>query len=298
MQKHVDTAWKEILEQYFPDFLAYCLPRFYQIVNWDKGWESMDTELHAITKDNLTGTRIVDKLFRVTLNNGENQLVLIHIDVQGEPENHFAKGMFTYSIRSFDRHDKPILSCAVLTDDNPAWRPSFYEIGVGGSKLRLDFLVIKLLDFHDRQQQLEISQNPFASVILIQLAALAAKTKKLSDNKRFDLKFTLMRRLYEKGFSKKQIKDLYIFIDWLISLPKELEFQYRVQVIQYEERHKMPYISNIERMGIEQGMQQGKRESMLIAAKRMLAKGIDIQTITQVTELSVTEINILQEENV
>jgi hypothetical protein len=31
-----DTAWKEILDFYFKDFIEYCLPELNQHINWQK----------------------------------------------------------------------------------------------------------------------------------------------------------------------------------------------------------------------------------------------------------------------
>jgi hypothetical protein len=121
--------------------------------------------------------------------------------------------------------------------------------------LRIDYEVVKLLAYQAKQEDLENSMNPFASVILCQLAAL--KIKGNPHGQRLRVKFALTRRLYEKGFNKEQIRKLYLFIDYLIHLPKPLEIEYREKVHQLEEATKMAYISTIERMGIEQGMQQG-----------------------------------------
>ncbi|MBS0358328.1 MAG: hypothetical protein JSS53_03530, partial [Proteobacteria bacterium] len=66
-----DTAWKDILETLFPDFVCYCFPELYEQINWEERWEFLDKELHAMTKDSMVGNRFVDKLIRVKLKNGE-----------------------------------------------------------------------------------------------------------------------------------------------------------------------------------------------------------------------------------
>ncbi len=58
-----DTAWKEILEAYFKEFIALCLPDLDKLIDWKQPYESLDKELLAITKEGLTGKRILDKLF-------------------------------------------------------------------------------------------------------------------------------------------------------------------------------------------------------------------------------------------
>jgi flagellar biosynthesis/type III secretory pathway protein FliH len=46
-------------------------------------------------------------------------------------------------------------------------------------------------------------------------------------------------------------------MDWLLVLPQYLEQQFNDFVTQYEEEKKMPYITSIERLGIEKGFQKG-----------------------------------------
>lgn len=250
-----DTAWKEILDAYFPDFLAYCLPQLHALIDWDKPWESLDKELYAITKAHLIGKRILDKLFKVYLKSGQEQWILLHIEVQGKPEKYFPERMFVYTYRIFDKHQQLVISCAILTDDSFHWRPNRYEMGLAGSKTTHEFIVVKLLDYEDRREELEQSSNIFASVILCQLDALKNKYK--SSEERLKIKYNLTRRLYNKGYTAKQIKDLYIFIDWLIHLPKPLEIEYHQQIYQFEKERKMAYVSTAERLGIEKGLSQG-----------------------------------------
>lgn len=140
-----DTAWKQVLEVYFKDFVEYCLPELYSLINWDKHWTSLDKELNAITKGSHAGKRLLDKLFRVYLKDGQEQWVLVHLEVQGAKETDFPKRMFTYSYRIYDKYQKPVMSCAILTDENKSWRPSSYQIGLAGSHLGTQYVVIKLI---------------------------------------------------------------------------------------------------------------------------------------------------------
>ena len=70
-------AWKEILDAYFKDFVEYCLPELYELINWKKRWSSLHKELQAITKGTDAGKRLLDKLFKVFLKNGREQWVLV-----------------------------------------------------------------------------------------------------------------------------------------------------------------------------------------------------------------------------
>ena len=42
--------------------------------------------------------------------------IYIHVEVQGTMQTEFAKRMFVYNNRIFDRYDRPVASLAVLAD--------------------------------------------------------------------------------------------------------------------------------------------------------------------------------------
>ena len=219
-QTTLDVPWKDILDEYFQAFMELCHPEAAKAIDWSKGYEVLDKELSAITKDAQIGMRVVDKAIKVQLLAGGEFCVVFHIEVQGNWQLSFSQRMFIYNYRLFDLHNVPIISIAILVDDNVNWRPSSYHYEHWGCKLRFDFVVIKILDFQDRYEELIQSKNPFALVILAQLAAI--NTKKDTSN-RYLSKLNLTRRLYEKGWERKDIINLYTFIDWIMVLPRALE---------------------------------------------------------------------------
>jgi hypothetical protein len=255
-----DTAWKQVLEAYFKEFVQLCIPALYDLIDWEKPWTSLDKELHAITKEGITGRRLADKLFSVYLKDGQEQWILIHLEVQAEPDKLLPKRMLVYAYRIFDKYDRTVFSCAILADTKQKWRPDHFEVALAGSRLRLDYCVVKLLDYAGQEACLERSSNPFASVILSHLAA--SSVKRSPDRIRLHTKLALTKRLYQKGYSKEQILKLYLFIDWLLHLPEVLELEYKEEVYQLEAAQKMAYISTIERMGIQQGVQQGVQQGI------------------------------------
>ncbi|MFM2322568.1 MAG: hypothetical protein RLZZ225_721 [Pseudomonadota bacterium] len=107
-----------------------------------------------------------------------------------------------------------------------------------------------------QERVLEESHNPFAWVVLAQLAAI--QTKQDLDH-RFQQKFSLVRRLYERDFSREMVIVLLTFIeDWALTLPESLEIRYNREIQQFEEECSMAYITSFERIGRQQGIQQGE----------------------------------------
>jgi hypothetical protein len=75
-------------------------------------------------------------------------------------------------------------------------------------------------------------------------------------------KLHLIRRLYERGYSRERMLSLFRFIDWLLALPPAGELRIRRAVEQIEEEYQMPYTTSIERMAREEGRLEAKREAI------------------------------------
>jgi hypothetical protein len=84
-----DSPWKEMLDGYFPDFMAFFFPVAHGDIDWSRGYESLDTELQQVVRDAALGTRLADKLMQVWRHDGVAQLVLVHIEIQGTRDPHF-----------------------------------------------------------------------------------------------------------------------------------------------------------------------------------------------------------------
>ena len=100
-----DSPWKEILDGYFPDFMAFFFADIHADIDWARGYESLDAELQQIVRDAALGRRLADKLMQVWRRDGTPQMVLIHLEVQGQREADFPKRMFVYNYRTFDRYE-------------------------------------------------------------------------------------------------------------------------------------------------------------------------------------------------
>ncbi|MGM3306719.1 hypothetical protein ACSQ6I_12230 [Anabaena sp. WFMT] len=84
---------------------------------------------------NASPLRLVDKVAKVWLLNGEEAWVLIHVEVQAQYDSAFTERMYTYNYRLFDRHQKRVISLAVLADEEPNWRPDSYNYQLGGFRV-------------------------------------------------------------------------------------------------------------------------------------------------------------------
>lgn len=264
-----DSPWKGAVEHYFPEFMAFYFPDAYAEIDWSKAYIFLDQELRAVVQDAELGKRFVDKLVRVTLLNGDENWIYIHIEVQGTRQAEFAKRMFVYNYRIYDRYDRPVASMAVLADEHERWKPASYEFAVLGCKHSLEFPVAKLTDYHDKVDDLLTLDNAFA---LITAAHILTRQTRKKNQARFEAKLRLVRLLYQRHWDKQRVIDLFIVVDWLMKLPEWLDQQVWHEIETIEEREKMQYITSVEKIGIAKGRLEGRLEGESKLLKRLLER--------------------------
>jgi hypothetical protein len=249
-----DSPWKEALDRYFEAFLLLLFPQVHADIDWSRGYETLDKELQQVLREAEVGRRFVDKLVKVWLKSGEEKWILIHVEVQTWREAAFAKRMYVYNYRLFDRYDREVISLAVLADDDPHWRPSRYGYERWGFRTGIDFPIAKLLDFAPHVAALEANPNPFATVVLAHLKTLETRQ---NPGERRAWKMRLVQGLYERGLGKEEIRQLFRFIDWLMDLPPALENLFAEELERYQEEKRMPYITSVERYHLRKGLLLG-----------------------------------------
>ena len=257
-----DNPWKDALRRFLGPCLALLFPAVYAAIDWRKGYESLDQELQQILRAARVRGRRVDQLFKVWRKDGREAWLLIHVEVQGSKEKDFPERMFVYGYRIYDRYRKPVVSLAVLCDDDPNWRPERFDAGDWGSSLGIHFLSTKLIDYRDREAALERDRNPFAAVVLAQLKELETRTDPAA---RCGWKSRLIRGLYDRGLSADEVRELFRLLDWMLQLPEELEQQFRQDFEQFEEDRRMPYVTSIERLARAEGREEGLVEAIAMA---------------------------------
>jgi hypothetical protein len=249
-----DSPWKEALDAYFEPFLALLFPQVHRQIDWSRGYESLDKEFQQVVREADIGRRYVDKLVKVWTTEGVECWVLIHVEVQTTRDAAFPRRMYVYNYRIFDRYNRPVASLAVLADDEADWRPTDFHNNLFGCEAGIRFPAVKLLDFAAHEAVLEQSINPFAQVVLAHL-----KARETQDNPadRHAWKIRLVRNLYERGFSPKDVRELFRVIDWLMVLPPPLEDTVWEEMDKIQKEKQMPFITTPERVGLRRGLRRG-----------------------------------------
>ena len=287
-----DSPWKEIIEDYFPQFIEFFFYDAYCEIDWERPYEFLDTELQQLEPDAEIGKRLVDKVAKVWLLDGEEAWVLIHVEVQGQYDSKFPERMYIYNYRLFDRHKKRVISLAVLADEETNWRPASYGYQLGGCRVSLEFPTVKLLDYEAQWEILEETENPFGLVVM---AHLKTKATSQDPESRLQWKLRLVRSLFARGYSREQIIGLFRFIDWIMLLPKELANSFKVELRNDREANRMRYVTSIERLAKEEAVIETLQESVIenLATRFEEVSTKVVEAVNQIDDVSVLK-NLLR----
>ena len=118
---------------------------------------------------------------------------------------------------------------------------------------------------------LEADENPMALVVL----AAQERERLRQQVDRFDAKWYLVRKLYDRGYSREEIIALFKFIDWVIRLSATEEIRLWDELQTLEEVNRMPYVTSVERIGMERGLQQGLQQGAQQGAQQTLLEILD-----------------------
>jgi hypothetical protein len=254
-----DSPWKEAVEDLFEEFLLFFFPQIHKDIDFSRGYQFLDKELQKIIKTSKTGKRLGDKLVKVYLNDGSEKWLLIHIEIQGYKEKAFPERMYIYNYRLFDKFRKDVISLAVLTDDNPKFRPNEYRRAHWGFEVICRYPLVKIIDFRIRWQELEASANPFAIIVMAYLKTLETEG---NVQERYKWKKRFLLEVYQRGMKRETLLAIYKFIDWMMGLPAAMETKIIEKLKSIEEKKEMAYITTAERIGMKRGIKQGVKQGI------------------------------------
>jgi hypothetical protein len=252
-----DSPWKDVLEEFFQPGVELCFPAIARQILWRRGVEFLDKEFQKILPAAAVGRRTVDKLAKVWRRDGQSEWVLVHVEVQAQRKADFAKRFFERHCRIRERFDRDGVSVAILADSDEHWHPRAYLRELWGCRLSFEFPTVKLLELAKDEQRLLACDNPFGVVVMAHVNAL--RTRKAWAQRR-QLKWELVRGLYERKYARRTIQNLFRFIDWVMALPEDLAARFDEELVEYEKAKRMPYVTHIERKGRAEGRAEGRTE--------------------------------------
>ena len=305
-----DGLWKKVIGELFEDFLLFFSPELHAEVDFSVGAEFLQQELFQQIIKEKSGRRSTDQLVKVHLKGGQEKWVLIHVEVQSTNEKDFAKRMFQYFYRIYDRYDKEIVTLAIMTSPYNSAFSTEFNYTYFGTELHYAYTNHKLIDYDNTM--LEQSDKLFSKIIL------AAKYKNDTEHnaeRRYMFKEKLMREMIRNDcYSDIEVQAVIYFVDYLLRLPEDLVaklYDSLAPIIQEEGKDMVQFNSgewsptmeaifariqeNAERVGMEKGIEQGLEKGLEQVVIEMLKKGLTTDLIAEVTHLERAKIEELRE---
>jgi hypothetical protein len=184
---------------------------------------------------------------------------LAHIEVQTQRDSALPRRLFDYHYHIERRHRCRVITFVILGDLSPSWRPGRFSSDVPPLGMSLGYLSLKLIDLEVKLESPRFRGNPVAMVVRAHLAALRTRNDLEA---RYTQRVALVRRLYEEGFSQKDVVFIHGLIDRLMILPRPLMIRFRQELFTIEKDKNMPYVDTLTRMSLQEGRQKGRKEGL------------------------------------
>lgn len=276
MRRKNDVLLKSAFEEAFPDLLPFFFQNTESLFDLTRGFQFMDKELHELFPEleKKGGSRFADMLVKTYLQNGREEWILIHLEIQGEGTDDFASRMFQYWYRIYDRYEVDIVALAVFTGGKNQKRPDYFHKSFLGTEILYKYNAFHILDYSE--EQLLGMDNPFALIILAAQKALLIN--KIPEIELAEQRLTIARALIKtRKYNNEQIRRFLFFLKTFIYIEnKEINSKFELEVdILTRNRHAMGIIETIKMLAIEEATEKKELQfvtNLLTANKFTIAE--------------------------
>ncbi|MED0656903.1 Rpn family recombination-promoting nuclease/putative transposase [Anoxybacillus ayderensis] len=287
-----DRLFKELITTFFEEFLLLFFPHVHEHIDF----QHVSFLSEELFTDVTEGEKYRVDLLVETKLKGEDSLIIVHIENQSYVQPSFPERMFIYFSRLFEKYRKRMLPIAVFSYDSLRNEPSSFTLQFPFfDVLQFRFLTVELRKQNWRDYIRH--DNPIAAALLSKMG--------YTESERVELKKQFLRMIVRMELDEAKQRLLIGFFETYVNLSDEEEQQLRNEVNEMETKEKeqvLELIISYEKKalekglkeGVERGLQQGLQQEKRQIAKKMLAKGYDVQTIHELTELSLEEIEMLK----
>ncbi|KQV54317.1 MULTISPECIES: DUF4351 domain-containing protein [unclassified Duganella] len=269
MADNYDSPWKRALKHDLRDFIAFFFPQYCELIDWLLHPCMRDKELEQSRRDGRPHSLIADLLASVFLLDGRE--ILLHIEVQAQRDPNLAKRILDYNYGLYKDYMLPVASLVVLADTGKRWRQDSFHNEVLGTQMGIRFAVAKLSAYAELVDELLLERNVFAWVTA---AHLLARQTHARQEARYAAKWRLVRLLYERGWHKRRIIDLFTVVHWLMPLSVELERRLRRNIGRLERRYSVEWLSEFDQLRLEKREKRGIRIGLAEGRQEGLQKGL------------------------
>ncbi|WP_339180272.1 Rpn family recombination-promoting nuclease/putative transposase [Oceanobacillus sp. FSL W7-1293] len=284
--KH-DRLTKKLIQEFFEEFIEGFFPNLHPHIDFSNV-TFLEQELYL---DYINGRKKeIDVLAAVKLNH-QDKILHIHTEAQSTREANFPERMFLYFSYLYAKHRKPIQPIAVLSYNREKEEPTQFRIDTPTQDvLQFNFLQLHLIK--KNWKEYIQSDNSAAAALLSQMGYEA--------HERVQVKLEFLRMITRMKINPAQMEFLYGYFETYLKLNKEEEAQMMEQMENLPEEEKEVVLklpnSYFERgleEGRQEGRQEGKQEGKQEIALELLAIGMPINQIAEITKLSKEEIKKL-----
>lgn len=272
-----DALWKGIIESLIDEFIRFFFLEYAEIIDFERGFEFLDTELQKLVPDNPGQKRHADKLVKAWLKTGEEIWFLIHIEVQGYPDPFFDRRMFEIVYRVGDKFQRPVTGLAIYTDWNRKYHFSEFRSSFMGSDLVYRFNSYTLCDHS--LEELSQDPNPFAAVME---AAWQYLAQPADERDLLNLKLDLIQRLKLRNIPRPKISIIIDFIKYYVPFTNsEILAKFEQNLIELTNADipmglREAILTDVKNQGLEEGIEIGLAKGLEQGLEKGLEQGIEI----------------------
>ncbi|SMC44930.1 RpnC/YadD family protein [Pedobacter africanus] len=276
--KKNDELLKGAFEENFYDFLRFMYADADEVIDFEKGIEFMDKELHTIIplRERRKGKRQADLLAKLYLKDGTEKWILLNVEIEG----------------SNDRYNVSVATIAVFTGPENQSRQTAYKDQLLGTTLSFTYLTYNIFDHP--QQTLIALRNPFALIILAcQKAILEGK---IPDEELGQERLTIAKALLAQNYDHDRIISFMWFLKNFIFIDNQdinCNFDQQIETLTGG-KLDMGIIETIKMQERREGIAEGRHEEALEIAREMKKDKFPTETIAKLTKLSIKEIEELK----
>ena len=282
-----DNLFKTVTQRYFWEALEIFLPALYEAEDKTVAPEFLEQEMQKVTFDLDGGPNRTDLLARIKLKDGSGELILCHLEIQGEGGGNLPIRMYRYKQMIYLKYGAEPVGIAVMTAPRPHGEKPYYEWERFGVRVAYDYINVKTMELEDSTLLTEDSR--------IGLVLYAAKCAYLSGNDEGE-KFRYLRLASnmwaERGWDKEDKRLILLAINYLINLTDDnyaREFVAHMESLSMHEEDKEMYVSVFERIYKE----ECRNESCMEIAGNMFRRGLTAEQIAEYMALSIEEVKAL-----
>ena len=216
---------------------------------------------------------------------GEEATVLIHIEPQSTSRTSFPQRLFFYFSRLHQKHLKRIYPIALFSYDQPA--------EAAKSQYTVEFPNLKVLEFNFTAIQLNrLNWRDFIDRPNPVAAALMAKMS-IEKKDRPKAKAECLRLLVTLKLDPAKSQLISQFVDSYLRLNVKEEKTFQAEIDKLEPQQKEAIMQTTTSWE-EKGMKKGIKKERETIALNMLRKDMSIETISELTGLTVKQLQKLQ----